>query len=81
MDMREARSQDYYVLARLCLESAVRTRDDLLELLNDPAPQRPSTKSAPVAAMASAWVIIARVDLVGKDTSAPGGEAEDIYSG
>jgi hypothetical protein len=35
-----ARSGDHYVLARLSLQAAVRTRDDLLDLLNDPVRQR-----------------------------------------
>jgi hypothetical protein len=52
--MREARSQDYCVMARVCLEAAVRTRDDLLDLLNDPAPQRSPAKSRPIAVVALA---------------------------
>jgi hypothetical protein len=40
-------------LARACLESAVRSRDDLINLLNDnDAPTRAPANPAPVAAMA-----------------------------
>jgi hypothetical protein len=39
--MIEARSQDWYVLARRALEAAVRTRNDILELLaDDPVPAK-----------------------------------------
>jgi hypothetical protein len=37
--MRERRSTDLYVLAKLALSGGIRTRDDLLELLSDPAPR------------------------------------------
>jgi len=51
--VREARSDDYYVLARLALQAAVRTRSDLLELLND-APTSQPTKSAPAVPIVAA---------------------------
>jgi hypothetical protein len=47
--MREARSQDYYVMAKISLEAAVRSRDDLLELLNDGAPMPAPVKPGPLA--------------------------------
>jgi hypothetical protein len=53
MAMIEARSQDWYVLARLALQAAVRTRDDVATLLDDP-PARSPAKPGPVEAMALA---------------------------
>ena len=49
----EIAGQDFYVLARLALQAAVRTRSDLLELLND-APKTQPTKSASAVAMVAA---------------------------
>ena len=48
MALRQARSTDYFVMARACLEAAIRTEDDLAELFNDcPTPRAP-TKPEPV---------------------------------
>jgi hypothetical protein len=44
--MRESRSGDWYTLARLALESAVRTESELLELLDDHAKPRPKKATA-----------------------------------
>jgi hypothetical protein len=53
--IREARSQDFCILAHWALEATVRSRNDLVELLNDLTPQRVLTttlEAAPAAALA-----------------------------
>ena len=50
--MRESRSSDFYTLARLALQGALRTKEDLIALLEEPAPD--NTKAAPIAAVALA---------------------------
>jgi restriction endonuclease Mrr len=50
--MREARSNDLYVLARVALLAAIRDEIDLLELL--PAPTRAPAESTPAEAVALA---------------------------
>ena len=47
--IREARSNDCIVLARRCLEAALRTELDLLELLPDPPPKPALTTSSPIS--------------------------------
>jgi hypothetical protein len=54
MAMRESGSSDLFVLARLALESAVRSHADLLELLNDPVPRSAPVKPAAIEAVAIA---------------------------
>jgi hypothetical protein len=50
--MRESRSNDLYILAKIALHAAIRNRDDLLDL--DPAPSRAPAKPASIEAMAPA---------------------------
>jgi hypothetical protein len=51
--MRESRSSDLFILAKLALEAALPSRADLLDLLNEPAPTRAPVKS-PMPAEAAA---------------------------
>jgi hypothetical protein len=48
---REIRSSDFFIRAKLALESAFRSRDDLEALLNDPAPTRAPVKPTLVEAI------------------------------
>jgi hypothetical protein len=76
-----ARSQDWYVLARLALQAAVRIRDDVVTLLDDPRPRSPA-KPRPVEAMAPAIAAARRRPrqvIAGRSPS--GGEAENMCSG
>jgi hypothetical protein len=50
--MRESRSSDFFILAKLALQGALRTKEDLIALLEEPAPD--NTKAAPIAAVALA---------------------------
>jgi hypothetical protein len=48
--MRQNGSRDFFVLARAALEGAIRSREDLIAILDEPAPGRPPRKVAPVEA-------------------------------
>ena len=54
--MRESRSGDWLILARLALESAIRNEGDLVAMLNDGAPTRtpPKGRAMPAEAAAAA---------------------------
>jgi hypothetical protein len=46
-NLRQSTSRDLFVLARAALEGAIRSRDDLLQLLDEPTPGRIPAKAAP----------------------------------
>ena len=48
--MRQNGSRDFFVLARVALEGAIRSRADLVAILDEPAPTRAPRKVAPVEA-------------------------------
>ena len=56
MAMRDNFSNDVYALARICLMSAIRTENDLLELLPpEPKPRPAPRQTAAPAALELLW--------------------------
>jgi hypothetical protein len=83
--MRQSRSGDFFVLARVALEAAVPSRDDVLDLLNQNSRPALLAGQADAGRGDGAGIADPRLDLRAPTwpagTSSVGGEAENIYSG